>query len=221
MLFDTPAWQLLSQSDVMTWIILIFLFILSVVCVAVAIAKILDLSERKRNLNKFLFQLGTVKNLQGLVELGKTHSHSMGGRLVSYMMADLETHGGSATEVVCDRIAASSDHEVDQLIAQSWSYVPVLGTCAAVSPLIGLFGTVWGLIHAFVGISQQKTADIAVVAPGIAEALLTTLAGLIVAIPALMFYNYLSHQLREVERKMFLIQERILSIIQSNCSKGS
>ena len=77
------------------------------------------------------------------------------------------------------------------MILHDEAYVPILSSCAAVAPLLGLFGTVWGLIHAFLQISQTQVADLATVAPGISEALITTLAGLMVAIPALIMYNYL------------------------------
>ena len=72
----------------------------------------------------------------------------------------------------------------------------MLSVSAAVSPLLGLFGTVWGLVHAFVRIGELQTADIATVAPGIAEALITTLAGLMVAIPALVMYHYVANKIR-------------------------
>ena len=76
------------------------------------------------------------------------------------------------------------------------SYLPFLFTSASVSPLLGLFGTVWGLVHAFIRISEKQSADITTVAPGIAEALITTLAGLLVAVPALVMYHYLIAQIR-------------------------
>ena len=68
----------------------------------------------------------------------------------------------------------------------------VLATTINVSPLIGLLGTVWGIMYSFINISSQKAASIDVVAPGIAEALITTLAGLIVAIPAMIGHNFLT-----------------------------
>ena len=84
---------------------------------------------------------------------------------------------------------------VDAIVVHEESYLPFLSTSAAVAPLLGLFGTVWGLIHAFMRISEKQVADITTVAPGIAEALVTTLAGLFVAIPALIMFNYLNIQL--------------------------
>ena len=71
----------------------------------------------------------------------------------------------------------------------------VLATAANVSPLIGLLGTVWGIMYSFINISQQGNASIDTVAPGIAEALITTIAGLLAAIPAMVGHNYLMSQI--------------------------
>ncbi len=70
--------------------------------------------------------------------------------------------------------------------------LPFLATVAATAPFVGLFGTVWGIMNAFIGIAQSQNSNLAVVAPGIAEALLATGLGLLAAVPALIFYNKLS-----------------------------
>ena len=106
------------------------------------------------------------------------------------------------------------DQTVDTLVSNEESYLAVLSTSAAVSPLLGLFGTVWGLIHAFISISEKQAADIAVVAPGIAEALVTTLAGLIVAIPALIMYNYLALRIRTIEGQIVQFADKMSFIMQ-------
>ncbi len=78
--------------------------------------------------------------------------------------------------------------------------------------MLGLFGTVWGLVHAFVSISQKQSADIATVAPGIAEALITTLAGLMVAIPALVMFVYLNTMVKDIEQKSMNLADRFILI---------
>lgn len=93
------------------------------------------------------------------------------------------------------------------------SLLPILFASASVSPLIGLFGTVWGLVHALVSISQQQTADIATIAPGMAEALITTLAGLVVAIPALTLYHYLQSHVRQAEQQYGRLADRYLWLV--------
>jgi len=77
-----------------------------------------------------------------------------------------------------------------------------LATTATVSPFIGLFGTVWGIIDAFHGLGTAGAATLRAVAPGISEALITTAAGLFAAIPAVIFYNLLNNQIREFGSRM-------------------
>ncbi|MCA9740681.1 MAG: MotA/TolQ/ExbB proton channel family protein [Deferribacteres bacterium] len=91
-----------------------------------------------------------------------------------------------------------------------------IATVVSVSPFIGLLGTVWGVLQAFLGIGTTGSADLAIVAPGIAEALITTVFGLAVAIPAVLCNNYLATQLQDIEDHLdHLITE--LTIYFSNC----
>src|SRR3546814_1624005 len=71
----------------------------------------------------------------------------------------------------------------------------LLATIGATAPFVGLFGTVWGIMNSFIGIAASKTTNLAVVAPGIAEALLATALGLVAAIPAVVIYNHFSRQI--------------------------
>ena len=80
------------------------------------------------------------------------------------------------------------------------SYIPFLGTVGSISPYIGLFGTVWGIMHSFMGLSAVKQATLQSVAPGIAEALIATAIGLFAAIPAVMAYNRLSLRVNKLEQ---------------------
>jgi biopolymer transport protein TolQ len=80
--------------------------------------------------------------------------------------------------------------------------LPLLATTGAVTPFIGLFGTVWGIIDAFHGLGTAGAATLRAVAPGISEALITTAAGLFAAIPAVIFYNHLTHAVREFGARM-------------------
>ena len=91
---------------------------------------------------------------------------------------------------------ARIDRSMDVAIAkeaEEWQKgLPVLATVGSTAPFIGLFGTVWGIMNAFIEIAQQQNTNLAVVAPGIAEALMATGLGLLAAIPAVIFYNKLS-----------------------------
>jgi biopolymer transport protein TolQ len=110
------------------------------------------------------------------------------------------------------------DSSIDTLLLHNEQYLSILSSSAAVAPLLGLFGTVWGLVHSFMRISETGIADIATIAPGIAEALITTLAGLIVAIPALIMFNYLQTKTRALEHNLILLADRMTFIFQHHPS---
>jgi biopolymer transport protein TolQ len=90
------------------------------------------------------------------------------------------------------RIDRSMDVAIQKEAEELQKNLAVLATVGSVAPFVGLFGTVWGIMHAFVEIAQQQNTSLVVVAPGIAEALLATGLGLLAAIPAVVFYNKLS-----------------------------
>ena len=174
-------------------------------------------------------QMKRARTFRDLVAIGKEFREYAGGRFLVKSLAELK----DLMEIDEEKVVSGGEKEksklsprdveylhilleqsLDQILAEEERYLPVLGTSAAASPLIGLFGTVWGLVHAFVDISQSKSADISVVAPGIAEALTTTLAGLIVAIPALMFFHYFSNELRKLEQSLWVMSDKFLNVVK-------
>ena len=96
--------------------------------------------------------------------------------------------------------------------------VPFLATTASITPFIGLLGTVWGIIIAFQGIGETGSTNLAVVAPGIAEALIATAAGLFAAIPAVYFYNHLTQRVKETAAAMDDFSLEFLNIAERNFS---
>ena len=95
-------------------------------------------------------------------------------------------------------------------------YLTFLATTGSTSPFIGLFGTVWGIMTAFEGIGRTGSASLAVVAPGIAEALVATAIGLVAAIPAVMAYNHFQHKIRVLINEMDSFSTEFLNIVQRN-----
>lgn len=95
-------------------------------------------------------------------------------------------------------------------------YLTFLATTGSTSPFIGLFGTVWGIMSAFEGIGRTGSASLAVVAPGIAEALIATAIGLVAAIPAVMAYNHFQHKIRVLIKEMDSFSTEFLNIVQRN-----
>jgi biopolymer transport protein TolQ len=97
-----------------------------------------------------------------------------------------------------ERLRAVADRAIVDERKHATAWVGILGTCAAVAPFVGLFGTVYGIMDAFVRIGAAKSASLPVVAPAIGEALLTTAIGLAVAIPAVVFYNAIDRRVGEL-----------------------
>lgn len=95
-------------------------------------------------------------------------------------------------------------------------WIPFLATTASVSPFIGLFGTVWGIMTAFEGIAQTGSTNLGTVAPGIAEALVTTAFGLFAAIPAVIFYNHLTNRVKQLASEMDDFAMEFLNISERN-----
>jgi biopolymer transport protein TolQ len=99
-------------------------------------------------------------------------------------------------------------------VTEMESRVPLLGTTASAGPFIGLFGTVWGIMNSFRNIGSKGAANLATVAPGIAEALVATAIGLMAAIPAVMAYNYLSRRIRVISAEMETFSSDFLNIVR-------
>jgi len=105
-------------------------------------------------------------------------------------------------------------------IAQLERYLPFLATTASATPFIGLFGTVWGIMSSFHGISAQGSASLAVVAPGISEALIATAAGLAAAIPAVIGYNYFVNRVRHWATEMDGFMLDLLNVLSRPVAKA-
>ncbi|HSQ78694.1 MAG TPA: MotA/TolQ/ExbB proton channel family protein, partial [Nitrospirota bacterium] len=95
-------------------------------------------------------------------------------------------------------------------------YLAFLGTTGTVGPLLGLFGTVWGIMDAFYGIGLKGAGDIGALAPGLAAALINTISGLFVAIPAVIFYNYFADKIRDIAIRCDSFSMEFLSYLERN-----
>ena len=219
-LLGNSLWQLLRQSDKVSCFVILILGLASVVCWTIVVYKIILYRIKVRQIKKFISSLKGIQSFDGLLELNKNSEKTLPGDFLSQILNQLKTllNKQDSQEKVLSKLdwqqfLERSDQSVSEVLCNEETYLPVLSTAAAVSPLLGLFGTVWGLVHSFIRISEQQAADITVVAPGIAEALMTTLAGLIVAIPALVMFNYLSSNVRAVEQQLFFITDYVSSIV--------
>lgn len=115
-----------------------------------------------------------------------------------------------------DNLKRAVRKAASQKINELGSSLPFLATTGSAAPFIGLFGTVWGIMASFHDIGQRGSASLAVVAPGISEALVATAAGLAVAIPAVIFYNYFSNKLEEIDGEISNFSTDFLNLVERN-----
>ena len=113
-----------------------------------------------------------------------------------------------------DNITRALRRATTSEITRLEKYTTFLATTGSTAPFIGLFGTVWGIMNAFKGIGETGSASLAVVAPGIAEALIATAIGLVAAIPAVMGYNHFQHKIRVLIAEMDSFSTEFLNIVQ-------
>lgn len=221
-----PIWVLVAQSDMMSKLVLLILLFLSIASWAVLFYKIIVWRVRKKQLKEAMAYLKNAKNLEDVFYAASKFPHTLPGYLLnkklSFIKTLLVTEKGTKHELDArewEMLQSRINQLLDSVMMQEESYLPILAISANVGPLLGLFGTVWGLVHAFIDISQKQSADISVVAPGIAEALITTVAGLLVAIPALMMFNYLSLQLRKIDEQISNVAGRFVWLVHKNFTK--
>ena len=214
-------WQLLYHSDLVTHAVLLTLLVLSVVCWSIFFYKLTIWHIKSRQLKNALFQMKHAQSLEDVLHITSKFSKTMPGYFLSkglkYLKSLLTTDEGPK-ENLSDREWGMLEHMISQLIDsvlhREETFVPLLGATVAAAPLLGLFGTVWGLVTAFMDISTKQAADITVVAPGIAQALSTTVAGLLVAIPALAMFYYLNLQMRKMEQQLNVLADKLLWLAQ-------
>jgi biopolymer transport protein ExbB len=124
-------------------------------------------------------------------------------------------------EGVKERVASRLESETARQARRALSGTGLLATIGATAPFVGLFGTVWGLMKSFVGIARSQTTNLAVVAPGIAEALLATALGLIAAIPAVVIYNHLARAIATHKAALYDIAGAIQRLVSRDLSRGA
>ena len=222
-IFKTAAWQLIRQADPMCWIILLCLLMASIFCIAIVAFKYFSFKTEKRKLDALALRMKKARSFTDLITISKEFHDGIGGRFLVSALSELKILLDEKNPVLSDVSFAILENElvqsVENLIAEQEEYLPVLSTSAMSAPLVGLFGTIWGLIHAFIDISQEKSADIATVAPGLAEALIVTLGGLAVAIPALISFHYFATKVRTFDRQLNEIGDRFLNIMKQTFVK--
>jgi biopolymer transport protein ExbB len=187
---DLSPWAMFRNADIIVQLVMLGLAFASLVTWTVAIAKTMELTASQRRLKNALKHISESRSLsEAQLALGKKDT------VLSVLLAAAMKEGrmsvGISSDAGIKERAASSFSEIMRAEARRIRFgMGALATIGATSPFVGLFGTVWGIMNSFIGISKSQTTNLAVVAPGIAEALLATAIGLVAAIPAVIIYNH-------------------------------
>ncbi|NUU33645.1 tonB-system energizer ExbB [Pseudomonas sp. C2B4] len=189
MAHDLSPWGMYQNADVVVKTVMIGLAIASIITWTIWIAKGLELMGAKRRLRTEIVHL---KKAATLKEASATATKP--GTLANLLVHDAleEMHlsvSAREKEGIKERVSFRLERLVAACGRNMSSGTGVLATIGSTAPFVGLFGTVWGIMNSFIGIAKTQTTNLAVVAPGIAEALLATALGLVAAIPAVVIYN--------------------------------
>ncbi|MGA7996097.1 MAG: tonB-system energizer ExbB [Bradyrhizobium sp.] len=189
---ELSPWSMFLSADILVKAVMIGLSFASLTTWTVFIAKMIELSVVQRKLRGALGKIGDARSLaEAQFALGG--KDSVLSSLLAAAMREGRLSAGISSDAGIKERAASSFAEIVRAEARRIRLgMGVLATIGATSPFVGLFGTVWGIMNSFIGISKSQTTNLAVVAPGIAEALLATAFGLAAAIPAVIIYNHFS-----------------------------
>ena len=190
---DLSPWGMFMQADLVVKAVMVGLVFATAVTWTVWLAKTIELIKARRNARHALRELANVRNVEDAV---RQVPEGAVAQLLEGALAELRL---STDRMDKEGIKARIASRLQQIEAAASRRIGlgtgVLATIGSTGPFVGLFGTVWGIMNSFIGISKSQTTNLAVVAPGIAEALLATALGLVAAIPAVMIYNLFARQI--------------------------
>ncbi len=187
---NLSPWGMFLNADIVVKAVMIGLACASLVTWTVWLAKTIELHRQGA------LALSRTRALEGNMRLAEAaaragDSHDAVAQLIQSCVKEAELSGGVLDDGLQERVALRLERVEAAMSRQIARGTGVLATIGAIAPFVGLFGTVWGIMNSFIGISESHTTSLAVVAPGIAEALLATALGLVAAIPAVVIYNHL------------------------------
>ncbi|CNL33461.1 tol-pal system-associated acyl-CoA thioesterase [Yersinia aldovae] len=227
---DLSVWGMYQHADVVVKGVMIGLVLASIVTWTILFSKGTELFRARRRLQQEHEVIGAVTDLDTASERAEAFTaDSISGLLLReaqnerLLSAESDDNNG-----IKERTAFRLERRVAAIGRQMGKGNGFLATIGAISPFVGLFGTVWGIMNSFIGIAHSQTTNLAVVAPGIAEALLATALGLVAAIPAVVIYNIFARligsyraQVGDVAAQVLLLLSRDLDLCSSAEAKSS
>ena len=215
---DLSILTLISNASIVVKIVLAILIALSLASWTVIFRKFFAISRATRQTDDFESRFWSGTELTKLLETANRSRDTAGmeERIFAAGMNEFmkqrqsPASGGDVVNRVSRAMRAVFTREMDHLEGG----LPLLASIGSTSPYIGLFGTVWGIMNAFTGLSSLENASLAVVAPGIAEALVATAIGLFAAIPAVAAYNYFNNRTGRLSNRVEGFSEEFLNILE-------
>ena len=219
---DTSIWTFILDAGLIVKLVMLILVIASVFSWTIIFQRITLFKQTRTLADQFekQFWSGAV-NMEELYNTLKNKGNELAGQAAIFHAGIHEffklRDQQASTDVImqsCERaMRAAFNQEMDRL-EHNLSF---LATVGSTSPYIGLFGTVWGIMTSFQALGTAQQATIAMVAPGISEALIATAFGLFAAIPAVIGYNRFSSQLERLQNKYDVFQDELINILQRQC----
>ena len=211
---DLSILTLVTNASLVVKAVLAVLVLLSLTSWTVIFQKLFTISRAARQVEEFEGRFWSGTELNQLLEAAKrNHEHAgIEERLFAAGMSEYlkqSRQDPHALNGVSRAMRAVYNREMDHLERG----LPMLASIGSTSPYIGLFGTVWGIMNAFTGLSTLENVSLAVVAPGIAEALVATAIGLFAAIPATAAYNYFANRIERISNRFDSFAEEFLNIL--------
>ncbi len=208
---DMSPWGMFQNADVIVRGVMIGLALASVLTWTIWLSKGIELLTAKRRLQA---ELRSLKQARSLSEAQRTHQGGLSQLLIEDAQHELQL---SAQARGNDGIKERVSFRLERLVAASGRQMSkgtgVLATIGSTAPFVGLFGTVWGIMNSFIGIAKSQTTNLAVVAPGIAEALLATALGLVAAIPAVVIYNVFARSITGYKAQVADASAQVLLLV--------
>lgn len=195
---DLSPWGMFLNADIVVKAVMIGLAFASVVTWTILIVKLFEIAAANRNARRSAELIARAPDLREAVSSSQSR-RDPASRMLRAAAAELERSGpvldSAGVDGLKERVASFLSSIVAFSGRRAGIGTGVLATIGSTAPFVGLFGTVWGIMNSFIGISESQTTNLAVVAPGIAEALLATALGLVAAIPAVVIYNFFARQI--------------------------
>ena len=218
---DLSPWGMFMAADIVVKAVMVGLAFASVLTWTIWFAKAIELMVARRRMRATIEKLGHAKSWS---EANARTKGCDAGVAALLRAADTElrmsadAHSASGIK---ERIASRLERLEAAAGRQMIRGTGILATIGATAPFVGLFGTVWGIMNSFIGISKSHTTNLAVVAPGIAEALLATALGLVAAIPAVVMYNMFSRWIAGYRALHADAAAEILRIVSRDLDRGA